>query len=65
MAPDSPAAEAELREGDVIIEWNRQAVDDIESLTRALAEHEPGDEVHLLVQREGERIVVPVTLGSR
>jgi serine protease Do len=49
----SPAAEAGLRPGDVIVEVNRQAVKNPEDLRRAMEATQPGASLLLLVQRDG------------
>jgi serine protease Do len=49
----SPAAEAGLRPGDVIVEVNRQAVKSPEDLRRAMEATQPGASLLLLIQREG------------
>jgi serine protease Do len=49
----SPAAEAGLRPGDVIVEVNRQAVKSVEDLRRAMDLTQPGASLLLLIQREG------------
>ncbi len=53
---ESPAEEAGLRRGDVIIEVNRQPVADVEGYSRLLKETESGKSVLLLVRR-GENTV--------
>jgi serine protease Do len=49
----SPAAEAGLRPGDVIVEANRQPVTSMEDLRRAMDATQAGASVLLLIQREG------------
>jgi Do/DeqQ family serine protease len=57
--PDSRAASAGIREGDVISEVNRQPVDDVGDL-RAALERAPDRPVLLLVNREGRNVFVTV-----
>lgn len=61
----SPAEEAGLQAGDIIVEFGGQEVTDLYAYTYALRDHEPGDEVEVVVLRDGERITVNVVLGRR
>jgi serine protease Do len=49
----SPAAEAGIRPGDVIVEANRQPVKSVEDLRRAVDATQSGAAVLLLIQRDG------------
>ena len=51
----SPAAQAGLRQGDVIIELAQKRIKNIEDLTDALGSHKPGDEIEIVVQRAASR----------
>ena len=59
------ASNAGLQSGDVIVVLGGKEITDIYSYMYALQEHEPGDEVELVVERDGERITVTATLGGR
>lgn len=61
----SPAEEAGLRAGDVVVEFDGQAVGDIYAYTYALRDKRPGDVVEIVVERDGERITLTATLGER
>lgn len=61
----SPAEEAGLQNGDVIVEFGGQEVTDLYAYTYALRDHEPGDEVEIVVVRDGERVTVTAVLGRR
>jgi S1-C subfamily serine protease len=63
---DSPAEEAGLEEGDVIVAVDGQELDAEHSLADLIAEYEPADRVRLEVQRPGEKgpIEVTVELGE-
>jgi S1-C subfamily serine protease len=64
VGADSPAAQAGLQEGDVIVEFEGEELRGKTDLFRLLREHRPGDEVTLSVQRGGETMSVEVTLGE-
>ncbi len=61
----SPAEEGGLRAGDVVVEFAGREITDIYSYTYALRDYAPGDEVEIVVERDGERVTVTVTLGER
>ena len=61
----SPAHKAGLRKGDVVVEFGGKEVADIYAYTYALRDHAPGDEVEIVVLRDGERVTVTATLGDR
>jgi serine protease Do len=57
VAPDSPAAEAGMRSGDVILEVNRQGIADTQSCLDALQNH-VDDTILLLVARDEDTLYV-------
>ena len=61
----SPAEEAGLEAGDVVVEFEGREIGDIYAYTYALRDHEPGDEVTIVVERDGERLTVTAVLGER
>ena len=61
----SPAAEAGLQAGDVLIEFGGTAIDNLYDFTDALRRHKPGDEVIVKVLREGKPVEAKVTLARR
>ena len=64
VEPDSPAADAELEEGDIIILWDGQEVIDSASLSR-LVKRTPIDKaVDVVIVREGERQTIQVRTGA-
>jgi hypothetical protein len=64
VAEDSPAFKASLKPQDVLLTIDRIALDSPQSLIDALSEKNPGDLVTLEIQRDNERINIPVTLGQ-
>ena len=62
---DSPAEKGGLRGGDTLVEFGGKEITDLYAYTYALREHKPGDEVVVVVLRDGERLSLNVVLGSR
>jgi putative serine protease PepD len=60
----TPAEQAGLEKGDVVIELDGTRVTDGIALIVAIRSHRPGDEVELLLTRGDEELTVTVTLGS-
>ncbi len=61
----SPADQAGLQAGDVVIEFAGKEVLNIYDYTYALREHAPGDTVVIKVRREGETVELTAVLGKR
>jgi hypothetical protein len=59
------AADAGLKEGDRITVWNGEKVETVEDWMPLLGSHKPGDEIEITVVRDGEDIVLPMTLKAR
>jgi Do/DeqQ family serine protease len=64
VTPDSAAAHAGLREGDVIVSFNGTPVADGNTLRNLVAGTPPGTQVTLGVVRDGRERPVQVTLGE-
>ncbi len=62
---DSPAARAGLQKGDVLVRFGRAPVLDLQTFTKALRSHAPGDLVEVGIEREGRRLNFTVVLGNR
>ncbi len=62
---DSPADMAGLMDGDVIIKFQGQSLSDYKALTKAVGASSPGDEVEVVVLRDGKEITLNVELGER
>ncbi|HEX2166471.1 MAG TPA: M20/M25/M40 family metallo-hydrolase [Longimicrobiales bacterium] len=61
----SPADRAGMRKGDILIGLGGHAVRDLQGFTDALAAHKPGDEVNVVVIREGREVRLQAVLGRR
>jgi serine protease Do len=62
---DTPAAESDLQEGDIIVEYRGKQVKDINDLHSWVAETEPGTDVELRLFRDGEYKTIELTVGER
>lgn len=58
------AGDAGLRPGDRIVSWDGEPIESVDSWMPTLLEHEPGDVVELVVERDGEEIEVEMTLKA-
>ncbi len=58
------AANADLRSGDVIKQVDNIKVHKFPDLTGYLSTKKPGDEVRVTVERDGEKLTLPVTLSE-
>ena len=65
VAKDSPAAQAGLKEKDVVLEFNGQRVDGTEQLARLVRETAPGRTARLLISRDGATQTVNVKVGEK
>ncbi len=61
--PEGPAAEAGMRAGDVILEFDGRQIPDTRVLVRVVADTEVGRTVEVVVFRDGERQTIDVDVG--
>jgi S1-C subfamily serine protease len=61
----SPAGQAGLMAGDIIVELGGKPVKDLYEYSDALYSHQPGEQVKIVVLRKNERVTLTVTLGKR
>jgi membrane-associated protease RseP (regulator of RpoE activity) len=61
----SPADAGGLKAGDVIVELDGKPIKDLYSYSDALYARKPGDEVAIVLLRDGQRLTRRVTLGKR
>jgi serine protease Do len=62
--PDTPAAKAGVKQGDVILKVNGQQVDSANALRLRISQTPPGSTVKLEVSRDGKVQDIDVTLGT-
>jgi S1-C subfamily serine protease len=61
----SPAEQAGMKGGDILIQLGDKTVRNLYDMTDALRAHQPGETVVLVYLRDGQRIETKVTLGTR
>jgi serine protease Do len=64
VSEDSPAANAGLRQGDVIVAYRGDPVTDVGSFRNAVSLTRPGNSEQLTILRNGKRKTVTVTIGK-
>ena len=64
VVADSPAHEAGLQPGDIIVEFDGEEVADAQALADVIEAHETGDMVEIIYWREDTKAVAYATLGS-
>ncbi len=62
---ESPAAEAGMKSGDVVLEFNGKPVPDAGSLRNSVGATRPGSEANMVVWRDGRKIRVALRIGSQ
>jgi S1-C subfamily serine protease len=65
VQPGTPAAEAGLKDGDIIVKVNGKSIDGDHPLDATLSQFSPGDAVSIDVLRDGQTITLSLTLGTR
>jgi hypothetical protein len=61
----SPGDAAGVRKGDILIRLGEHEIEDLQGFTDALRAHEPGDQVTLVVLRDGREVRLQAVLGRR
>jgi 2-alkenal reductase len=65
VLPGTPAAQAGLKDGDIITSVGGTKLDSNTSLRGALMQHKPGDTITLELLRDGATLTLDVTLAAR
>jgi hypothetical protein len=61
----SPAAQAGLISGDIIIRFDSTEIKDLQAMTDALRKRKPGEKVRITVLRADKEVVLDATFGKR
>jgi S1-C subfamily serine protease len=61
---DGPAGKAGLREHDVVLQLNGQAIQGVDQIRRMLRESPPGKTVVLLISRDGQQMTVTAQMAN-
>ncbi len=62
---DSPAEEAGIRKGDVIVRFDKRDIDDADDLVRAVQRAKSGETVEVVVVREGKKVKLQAMLEKK
>jgi len=65
VASGSGAAKAGIKQGDVIVEIDGVKVDSVDDVASTVRKHAPGDQIDVVIVRDGKQQTVTVTLGER
>jgi hypothetical protein len=63
VLPDSPAAQADLRRNDVLLQYGDEKIRDCEHFARLIQADKPNNKVKLQILRDGKESTVEATLG--
>jgi S1-C subfamily serine protease len=63
-SPDSPAAKAGLREGDVIVAIDADKIQSLGDYMTVLGKHKPGDVIKVTIERDKKRAELSATLAD-
>jgi serine protease Do len=61
---NSPAADADLRTGDIILEVDRMPVKSIAAFNRKISQHKRGDTILFLINRDGSTLFLTLTISE-
>lgn len=65
VTPESPAQEAGLQRGDIILRFDDQEINSVRDLLRAVATAQPEAQATVVVLRGDQEVTVTVTLGEK
>ncbi|MBK5295182.1 MAG: M28 family peptidase [Acidobacteriia bacterium] len=65
VRPDSPAAKAGLKAGDILVEWEGKPIGNLHDFTYALRSKKVGEKVKVKVLRDGKPVEADVLLEQR
>ncbi len=61
---DTPADKAGLKQGDIILEYNKIPIKSLQSFRNEISLMGPGTTLNLKINRKGQILTIPVTLGT-
>jgi len=61
---DSPAEEAGMQKGDIIIGFGDKAISSVEDLVTEVQKRKIGEKARVLLLRDGQKLIVDLTLGT-
>ncbi len=65
VQPGAPASKAGVKEGDVIVEWNSQPVENSAALSLLIAKSEIGTTAKMVVIRDGQKVTLDAPVEER
>ncbi len=65
VTPGGSAELAGVEDGDLLVRWDGQKIENIEAWMGMLSKHEPGDEIKIGIKRGDEEVTLNVTLQGR
>jgi putative serine protease PepD len=65
VTPGSPAADAGIRAGDLVVSVDGRAIENYSEMIAAIRAHQPGDEITLGIVRGGNETTITATLTER
>lgn len=64
VVKDSPADKAGIKQGDIILEYNKTSVKSLGSLRNDISMMTPGSKVFFKINRKGQILSIPIVIGS-
>lgn len=64
VVPDSPAAKAGLKSGDIILKMEKKEYKEPSELVKAVRAKKPGDKITLVIKRDGKEMEISATLAE-
>jgi len=65
VVEESPAEKAGLKEGDIIVRFDRSKIADQDDLVEMIQKGRPGDKVTLIIMRDGKELKLPIVLEKK
>ncbi|WP_034631275.1 S1C family serine protease [Desulfotruncus alcoholivorax] len=65
VVPGSPAQKAGLRQGDVIVEFQKHKIKNADELAESIKKTEVGQKLLLLIYRDGQPVYITVVVGEK